>query len=105
MGDRHVFEDSQDERGSRRYADAYLDGDGRLVLSIHDLGPVVEDFFGCFEYESFTTFSVEQTARLRADLGEDLIAAIAQRFASQREVAEYAAALVGSGEHWSRTGD
>lgn len=105
MGDRYVFEDSKDERGSRRYSDAYLDGDGRLVLSMHDLGPVVEDFFGCFEYESVTTFSVEQTERLRADLGDDLIAAIGERFGSQRELGEYPAALVGSGQHWSRAGD
>jgi hypothetical protein len=107
MPDRHVFEDRRSDDGSHRYSAAYLNEDGALMIEIHDLGPVVQKAFGMSEYESFETFSVDQTARLREDLGEDLIAAIAARFPdSTLGLAKHAEALgVGRGQVRNRIGD
>jgi hypothetical protein len=107
MGSQHVFEDRRREDGSRTYTAAYLNTDGCLVIETHDLGPVVERAFGASEYEAFETFDRKQTARLREDLGEDLIAAIGERFpTSSLGLTEYAASIgVGRGNIWNRIGD
>ncbi|OMB80800.1 hypothetical protein [Mycolicibacterium conceptionense] len=75
-----MFEDERDDDGSHRHSAAYLNSQGSLVIKIHDSGPVVERSFGMSEYESTETFSADQTARLQESLGDNLIAAIAQRF-------------------------
>ncbi|MFV8246952.1 hypothetical protein [Mycolicibacterium peregrinum] len=105
--DRHVFEDERDDDGSRRHSAAYLNGYGALVIEIHDLGPVVKRAFGMSEYESTATFTTDQTARLREDLGDDLIAAIAERFPdSALDLAKHSEALgIGRGKVWNRIGD
>ena len=106
MTDRHVFEDQRDDEGSHRYSAAYLNQNGSLVIEIHDLGPVVERAFGMSEYESREAFSVDQTAQLRADLGDDLIAAIAERFSNSAQFAKHCESVgVGRGKVWNRIGD
>ncbi|OBG24109.1 hypothetical protein A5768_22330 [Mycolicibacterium fortuitum] len=107
MNDRHVFEDRVDEDGTHRHSAAYLSETGALVISTHDLGPGVQEFFGMSEYEAEETFSVEQTARMREALGEDLIAAIAERFPeSGLDLAKYAESIgIGRGKIWNRIGD
>jgi hypothetical protein len=107
MIDRHVFEDQRSDDGSRRYSAAYLNKDGTLVIEIHDFGPVVERAFGKSEYESLETFSVDQTARLREALGDDLISAIAERFTdSALGLTKHSESLgVGRGQVWNHIGD
>lgn len=109
MDNQHVFEDQQREDGSRLYSAAYLNTDGCLVIETHDLGPIVEKTFGVglTEYEAVETFGPEQTARLRKYLGEDLIAAISERFpTSSLGLTELAKSIgVGRGKVWNRIGD
>jgi len=107
MGSRHVFEDRRRKDGSRLYSAAYLNEDGCLVIETHDMGPVVENVFGLSEYEAVETFNPEQTARLREYLGEDLVAAISERFpTSSRGLTEHAESIgVGRGKVWNRIGD
>lgn len=109
MGRRHVFEDQRSEDGSYRYTAAYLNEDGCLVIETHDMGPVVERFFGSglSEYEALETFDPEQTGRLRESLREDLVAAISERFpTSSRGLTEHAESIgVGRGRVWNRIGD
>ncbi len=107
MGSKHVFENQRREDGSWLYTAAYLNEDGCLVIETHDMGPVVENAFGMSEYEALETFDPEQTARLRESLGEDLIAAIGERFpTSSLGLTEHAASIgVGRGRVWNRIGD
>ena len=107
MGSRHVFEDQRSEDGSQRYTAAYLNKNGCLVIETHDIGPVVENAFGLSEYEAVETFDPGQTARLRESLGENLVAAISERFpTSSRGLTEHAESIgVGRGNVWNRIGD
>lgn len=101
-----MFEDERDDDGSHRHSAAYLNSQGSLVIKIHDSGPVVERSFGMSEYESTETFSADQTARLQESLGDDLIAAIAQRFRDSAQFAKHCESLsIGRGKVWNRTGD
>ncbi|MBU8820416.1 hypothetical protein KL864_31560 [Mycolicibacterium goodii] len=58
------------------------------------------------EYEATETFTVDQTAQLREALGDDLIAAIAERFPdSPLDLARHAETLdIGRGKIWNRIG-
>jgi hypothetical protein len=107
MSSEHVFENQRSEDGSQRYTAAYLTKDGCLVIETHDLGPVVARTFGLSEYEASETFDHEQTERLRESLGEDLIAAISDRFpTSSLGLTEHAKSIgVGRGRVWNRIGD
>lgn len=107
MTDRHVFEDERDDDGNHRHSAAHLNPDGALVITIHDLGPVVERAFGMSEYESEETFTADQTTRLREALGDDLIAAIAARFPdSHLGLTKFSESLgIGRGKVWNRIGD
>ncbi|MBN3458257.1 hypothetical protein JNN96_29890 [Mycobacterium sp. DSM 3803] len=108
MPDQHVFEDRIDDDGTHRHSSAHLDDAGALVITTHDLGPGVQEFFGMSEYEATETFTAEQTAQLREALGDDdLIAAIAERFPnSPLDLARHAEALgIGRGKVWNRIGD
>ena len=77
------------------------------MITTHDLGPGVQAYFGMPEYEATETFSIGQTAQLRAALGEDLIAAIAEQFPdSALGLAKHAEFLgIGRGTIWNRVGD
>lgn len=104
---RHIFENHTDAEGSRRYCAAYLNQDGALVIETHDMGPIVERFYGAGndEYEAFETFTLEQTQRLREDLGEDLIAKIAERFESSAQLTAHIQAIgLERGSVWNRIG-
>lgn len=107
MLDRHVFENAIDDDGTHRHSAAHLNDAGVLVITTHDFGPRVQEFFGMSEYEATETFSTDQTARLREDLGDDLIAAIAERFPdSALDLSKHAEALgIGRGKVWNRIGD
>lgn len=107
MTERHVFENRVEADRTHRYSAAHLNADGALVITIHDLGQGVREYFGASEYESEETFTVEQTARLREALGDDLIAAIAEKFPdSGLDLARYAESIgVGRGKIWNRVGD
>ena len=103
MTDRHVFENRVDSDETRRYSSAHLDDDGQLVITTHDRGPSVEDFFGAPEYEALETFSAEQTARLVEALGQDLIAAIAEKFPDSLALSKYVESTgIGHGRIWNR---
>ncbi|MGV7586341.1 hypothetical protein PJI74_01235 [Mycobacterium kansasii] len=107
MPDRHVFENAIDDDGTHRHSSAHLDDAGALVITTHDLGPGVQEFFGMSEYEATETFTVDQTAQLREALGDDLIAAIVERFPdSPLDLSKHAEALgIGRGKIWNRVGD
>lgn len=106
MLNRHVFEDQRRADGSRCYNAAYLNEDDLVVIEIHDRGPVVERMFGKSEFESLETFNVDQTAQLRKCLGDDVIAAIAERFSDSLRFADYCQSVgVGPGKVWNRIGD
>ena len=107
MAARHVFENRTDADGTRRHSSAHLNATGVLVITTHDLGPGVQAHFGMPEYEATETFSTDQTAQLRAALGEDLIAAIAEQFPeSALGLAKHAESLgIGRGKIWNRIGD
>lgn len=107
MPDHHVFENAIDDDGTHRHSAAHLNDAGALVITTHDLGPGVQDFFGMSEYEATETFTTDQTARLREALGGDLIAAIAARFPdSPLDLAKYSDSIgVGRGKIWNRIGD
>lgn len=106
LSHQHVFEDVRDDDGSHRRSAAYLNAHGLLVITIHDRGPVVERAFGMSEYESTEMFTADQTARLKASLGDDLMFAIAHRFTDSVAFAEYCtSARVGRGTVWNRIGD
>jgi hypothetical protein len=94
---KHVFEHTKTPQGSQ-FSCAYVDARGLLVLQVHDMGGM----FG--EYESFETYTAEQTARWVSLLGNDLIAAIAARFSSTADVSAFARSEgIGRGELWSRS--
>jgi hypothetical protein len=106
MADRHIFEDRRDADGSTRRSVAYVNSRGELVITIHDRGPVVHRAFGMSEYESTEIFTAAQTSRLKASLGDELIAAIAQRFANSAAFGKHCEAVgVGRGTLWNRIGD
>lgn len=103
-----VLRQSQDSGGSR-YLDAAFDDHGDLVFTGQDLGPAVERFFGCREYEWAWTVRAADLPKLAAALEAtgDLLAAIRDRFAGDRAgqvdafLKEYAIPFEG----WSRVGD
>jgi hypothetical protein len=106
LSHQHVFEDVRDDDASHRRSAAYSNAHGLLVITIHDRGPVVERAFGMSEYESTETFTADQTSRLKASLGDELIAAIAQRFANSAAFGKHCEAVgVGRGTLWNRIGD
>lgn len=107
MPDQHVFEDAIDDDGTHRHSAAHLNDAGVLVITTHDLGPGVQEFFGMSEYEATETFTADQTAQLREALGDDLIAAIAARFPdSPLDLSKHSEALgIGRGKIWNRIGD
>jgi hypothetical protein len=86
-----------------------LDGDGSLTIEGHDLGPDVEEFFGCREYEFTRRFSKQEAAALRGLLGvtrrADVLAAIGERFTATNELERFAESHGITGTFWSRTGD
>jgi hypothetical protein len=107
MPDQHVFENAIYDDGTHRHSAAHLNDAGALAITTHDLGPGVLEFFGVSEYEATETFTAGQTAQLRGSLGDDLIAAIAERFPdSPLNLARHAEALgIGRGKIWNRIGD
>ncbi len=105
MTDRYVFENRVDGDGTRRYSSAHLDADGLLAITTDDSGPAVEKFFGAPDYEALETFSAEQTTRLREALGQDLIAAIAEKFPDSLALSKYVESTgIGRGRVWNRIG-
>jgi hypothetical protein len=86
-----------------------LHGDGTFAIVGHDIGPGVEEFFGCREYEFAHALSKNQTAALRQLLGVprrgDLLAAVQQRFTSTDEVRAFLQSHDIAGTFWNRTGD
>lgn len=86
-----------------------LYGDGSLAVLGHDIGPGVEEFFGCREYEFARTWSTAQTAALRRLLGlprrGDLLAAVQGRFGSTDELSRFVEAHGITGTFWNRAGD
>jgi len=90
-----VFDSVSDASGSR-YSAVSLDGQGQLVVEIHDIGGTFD------EYQSVETYTAEQTDQLRALLGTNIISGVAARFASGAELAEFAEAQgIGRGKVWN----
>ena len=84
------------------------DGGGLAIVG-HDLGPGVERFFGRTEYEFERRFTPDETAQLGRLLETaadgDLLAAIAERFASTQDLEAFTEAHGITGTFWSRVGD
>lgn len=103
-----VMQSDTDEDGTVWRA-VRLYGDGSLAVLGHDIGPGVEEFFGCREYEFARTWSTAQTAALRRLLGlprrGDLLAAVQGRFGSTDELSRFVEAHGITGTFWNRTGD
>jgi hypothetical protein len=103
-----VMRDSTDDDGTMWRA-VTLGGDGTLTIAGHDVGPGVEQFFGCREYEFTRRFSKQETIAVCRLLGidrkRDLLAGITERFASTTELEQRLASQGLAGEFWSRTGD
>ena len=109
--DKAVLEESHDERGTcvRRVR---LTPEGSLRLEGHDLGPMVQQFFGHSEYEFVRGVSAPGVARLRTALGlgtdDDLIAALAAEFQGEGGSNRLEKFLETHGiesEFWNRIGD
>lgn len=82
--------------------------DGTLVIIGHDMGPEVERFWGCREYEFERTVDPAGVRRLRsvAELGEGpLVAALRARFAGTGEIERFLAEHGIDSRFWSRVGD
>jgi hypothetical protein len=103
-----VMRDSSDEDGTM-WRGVTLGGDGTLTIAGHDIGPGVEQFFGCREYEFTRRFSRRETIAVCRLLGvnrkRDLLARIKERFASATELEQMLGKQGLAGEFWSRTGD
>jgi hypothetical protein len=86
-----------------------LEADGGLSIEGHDLGRDVEEFFGCREYEFTRRLSRRETAALRQLLGVkrrgDLLAVVAERFATTADLERFMKDHGIEGTFWSRTGD
>ena len=109
--DTAVLEESNDEKGLcvRRVS---LAPDGSLRLEGHDLGPMVEEFFGHSEYEFVRTVSSYGVDRLRRTMGlgteDDLISALAAEFHGPGGSSRLEKFLESQGiesDFWNRIGD
>lgn len=84
-------------------------GDGTFAIVGHDIGPAVEEFFGCREYEFAHVLSKNDTTKLRQLLGVprrgDLLAAVRERFASTDEVRRFLRSHDIADVFWNRMGD
>jgi hypothetical protein len=103
-----VLTDERDADGTRWRA-VKLTDDGQLLVVGHDLGPGVERFFGCQEYEFERTLGADDVARLRVLLGssadDDLLAAVARSFADTARFEEFLIENAIPGSLWNRMGD
>jgi hypothetical protein len=82
---------------------------GCLSIEGHDLGPGVEKFFGCSEYEFLRSLHRAETTALRELLGVsrrgDLLSVIEERFDSTHELERFLEEHGLSGTFWNRVGD
>lgn len=102
-----VIKDVTDDE-DRMWRAVRLHGDGRLAVVGHDLGPTVEEFFGCREYEFAHTLSKNETTKLRKVLGlprrGDLLVAVQERFTSTDELRRFLESHAIAGTFWNRMG-
>jgi hypothetical protein len=103
-----VLTDARDAGGTTWRAVTLTDDGGLAVLG-HDLGRGVERSWGCHEYEFERRLSLEEVTTLRRLLtlpaGDDLLAAIGERFTSTSDLESFAEGHGITGAFWSRTGD
>ena len=103
-----VLTDAKDQGGPVWRA-VTLTEDGGLALRGHDLGPRVEDFFGCSEYEFERRLSALEVGALCEILvvptGVDLLGVIAERFPDTSDLEKYTKEHGIEGQFWSRIGD
>jgi hypothetical protein len=103
-----VVRDTTDELGTMWRA-VRLHGNGMLSILGHDIGPGVEEVFGCREYEFARQLSKQETATLRTAMGlprrGDLLAAITTRFATTQELEQFLAEHDIRGSFWNRVGE
>ncbi len=102
---------SQPDAGGSRFLEALIDDAGDFVVEGQDLGPAVEEFWGCHEYEWSRRVRAEHVQALARALGatdaSSLLAIVHEKFSGDR-ARELDAALQASGvpvESWSRAGD
>jgi len=104
-----VMTDSTDDDDGTMWRGVTLGRDGALTIAGHDIGPGVEQFFGCREYEFTRRFSRQETIAVCRLLGinrkRDLLAGIKERFSSTTQLEQALARQGLTGEFWSRTGD
>ena len=78
----------EDDGVDRRHLEAYLDGEGRLHIDGHDLGPGTAPGSDDGEYEWFRTPAAVDLARLTALLGayhgETILAVLARKYMGKR---------------------
>ena len=103
-----VMQDVSDADGTMWRA-VHLSASNELVIEGHDLGRGVERVFGSGEYEFQRALSSNETSELRKLLGlsgdKDLLAAIAERFDSTRDLEAFLKAHDLEGKFWNRIGD
>lgn len=104
-----VFVDAEDEDGSSMWRAVHLSAQGAMVIEAHDQGPALLAALGAEEYEYERRLDVAETARARELLGltagDDLLAALQERFASTRDLEEFLVEADVPGSVWSRIGD
>lgn len=97
------------DQGGTVWRAVTLTEDGGLVISGHDLGPRVEGFFGCREYEFERRLSALEVGSLCEILvvptGGDLLAVIAERFPDTSDLEKFTKEHGIEGQFWSRIGD
>ena len=96
------------EQGGTVWRAVTLTEDGGLAIRGHDLGPRVEDFFGCSEYEFERRLSAQEVGALCEILvvptGVDLLAVIAERFPDTSDLEKFVKEHDIEGQFWSRIG-
>lgn len=107
--DKVVLRDIKDDDGSR-YLAAERKPSGDIVIEGQDLGPGVERFLGCYEYEWIWTIKAADVGRLAEALGgtgERVLELLAEKFGADKAAGLRAFLSESAVAHevWSRMGD
>lgn len=107
--DKVVLRDVKDADGSR-YLAAERKPSGDIVIEGQDLGPGVERFTGCYEYEWIWTIKAADVGRLAEALGgtgERVLELLAEMFGADKAAGLRAFLSENEVAHevWSRMGD
>lgn len=104
-----ILRDVKDDDGSRYLAAERKPG-GDIVIEGQDLGPGVERFTGCYEYEWSWTIRAADVSRLAVALGganEQVLELLSDKFSAEKASGLRAFLTENEVAHevWSRMGD